>query len=543
MNLGTNFAPLRLCGRIFLLLALVGLLSVNVNSQKESSLDPRRKDLVALRWPDLTNLEESVREQITEQQNALTVIVKNPATPVNELSEAYGKLGQIYHAYSLASSARDCYLNANVLAPKEFRWIYLLADLDRQQGRVEDGIRRYRLARTLRPDYIAVSVTLGNMLLGLNRLDDARENFLAALEIEKTNPAAHYGLGQIALSERRYAEAIQHFNTTLAQVPGANRVYYSLAMAYRGLGDVEKVKAHLAQQGSVGVRVSDPLIDGLQDWIEGERVHLARGKLAFEARRYTEAAVEFRKAVAASPRNVTARINLGATLSQLGDPTGAVEQFEEAIRIDPGRVNAHYNLAVLFSGQNSHDKAITHFQSALAIEPNDLTVRYLLGRELTKAGRVDEALAEFARVVEADPNNENVLIEQVKLLQRKGRFKQGLELLEKGHARYPQKVRTVAMLANLLATSPALELRDGARALDLAQRVYEATRVAQHGALVPLALAELGRCREASEWQQRMIVLAEQQHNKALLPKLQTTLKLFEQSPCRPPTDASLNDQ
>lgn len=506
MNSNTHFAPLRLCGKIFFLFALVGLSLANVHSQTGPILNPPRKDLVALHWPDLTNLEESVREQITGQQNVLAVTVKNPATPVNELSEAYGRLGQIYHAYSLMSSARDCYLNANVLAPKEFRWIYLLADLDRQQGRVEDGIRRYRLARTLRPDYLAAPVTLGNMFLGLNRLDEARASFKEALEIDKNNAAVHYGLGQIALSQRSYAEAIQHFNATLTQVPSANRVHYSLAMAYRGLGNVEKVKAHLAQQGSVGVRVSDPLIDGLQDLIEGERVNLARGKMAFEARRYVEAAAEFRKAVAASPRNVTARINLGATLSQLGDPAGAIEQFEEALRIDPGKVNAHYNLAILFSGQNSYEKAITHFRSALAIEPNDQTVRYLLGRELAKVGRLDEALAELARVAPEDPNNE----------------------------------RAVAMLAYLLATSPALELRNGARALELAQRLYDRTRVASHGALVPLALAELGRCREASEWQQRMIVLAEQQNNKALLTRLRTNLKLFEQSPCRPPADPSL---
>ena len=55
-------------------------------------------------------------------------------------------------------------------------------------------------------------------------------------------PAAHYGLGQIAMSRRDYAEAWDHFEKTLAQVPGANRVHYSLAMAYRGLGDAEKVK-------------------------------------------------------------------------------------------------------------------------------------------------------------------------------------------------------------------------------------------------------------------------------------------------------------
>ena len=90
------------------------------------------------------------------------------------------------------------------------------------------------------------------------------------------------------------------------------------------LGDAEKAKAHLAQQGSVGVRVADPLVDGLQDLITGERVYLARGKVAFEAQRYADAVTEFRKAVAAKPDSVTARINLGAALTQVGDVNGAV---------------------------------------------------------------------------------------------------------------------------------------------------------------------------------------------------------------------------
>lgn len=337
---------------------------------------------MALYWPNLSDLEESVREQIKEQQTALIVVAKNPATSTAELSEAFGKLGQLYHAYQLIQSARDCYFNANFLAPNDFRWIYLRADIDRRVGSMEDAIRRYRLARTLRPDYVAVPVNLGNTFLNLSRYDEARASFLAALEIDKNDPAAHYGLGEIALSERNYSEAIQQFNQTLAQVPSANRVHYSLAMAYRGLGDLEKVKAHLAQQGPVGVRVSDPLIDGLQDLVESERVHLARGKQAFEARQYTQAAEEYRKAVSLEPNSVTARINLGATLSQLGDVPAAIEQFEEAIRIEPGRVNAHYNLAILLAGQNKHEQAIAHLQSALKVEPNDTGVWSLLDREL-----------------------------------------------------------------------------------------------------------------------------------------------------------------
>jgi tetratricopeptide (TPR) repeat protein len=500
------------------------LLPITVVARSQTK--PPRQGLVEVHWPDLTKLEESVREQVTAAQDSLAATVNGPAVSETALSEAYGNLGEIYHAYSLLAPAGDCYLNASRLAPKDFRWIYLLARLDHQEGRFEEAIRRYQIARMLRPDYVAVLVNLGNIFLELNRLESAAEGFKATLAVDENNPAAHYGLGQVALSKRNYAGAVDHFEKTLAEVPGANRVHYSLAMAYRGLGNSEKVKAHLVQQGPVGVRVADPLVDGLRELITGERVYLSRGKLAFEAQRFAEAADQFRKAVVAKPDSVTARVNLGAALTQIGDLRGAVEQFEAALRIEPRQVNAHYNLAVLLARQDKHAEAISHLQSALSIDPNDLSARSLLASELAKAGRLDDAL-----------------FEQVKLLHRQGQFKQALDTLAKAHAQSPQKGRTAVMLAYLLATSPQLELRDGARALDLAQRVYDATHAAQHGALVALALAELGRCSEAAEWQRRMIVAAEQDGNTDLRAKLTAGLKFYDGTQsCRPARETLLVD-
>ncbi len=520
------------------ILLIIGILFAQTILES-GTLQAPRKGLVALHWPDLTKLEESVREQVATLQTSLVVAAKDPAA--TGLSDAYGNLGQIYHAYSLTSPARECYLNASVLAPKECRWIYLLAKLDQQEGRFDEAIRRYQLARTLRPDYVAVPVNIGNIFLELNRLDDATESFNSALAIDRDNPAVHYGLGQVAMSKRDYAEAVKHFEKTLAHVPGATRVHYSLAMAYRGLGNAEKVKAHLAQQGTVGVRVSDPLVDGLQELVQGERLFLSRGKLAFEAQRYADAAVEFRKAVAARPDSVTARVNLGAALTQIGDLSGAVEQFEEAIRIEPGKANAHYNLAVLLARQNKHEQAIAHVRSALSIHSGDLSARYLLAQELVKLERLDEALVEFSRVVEADPDNESALIEQVKLLYRKARFKEALEAIEKGHAQYPHKGRTVVMLAYLLAASPQLQLRDGARATELARSVYKTTRELGHGVLVAMALAEAGRCSDAAVLQRGLIADAAQRSRTDLVVRLKADLKIYEAQPCRPASLSDLN--
>jgi tetratricopeptide (TPR) repeat protein len=223
-------------------------------------------------------------------------------------------------------------------------------------------------------------------------------------------------------------------------------------------------------------------------------VYLARGKVAFEARRYAEAASEFRKAVASKPDSLTARINLGAVLTQMGDGKGAVEQFEEALRIEPESVNAHYNLAVLFAGQNKHEQAITHLRAALTVQENDLNARFLLAQELKNSGRLDDAQVEYARV------------------------------------------------AYLLAASPEPEQRSGARALELAQRVYDTSNSAKHAALVALALAELGRCSEAASWQRRAIEAAESEKTD-LAERLRATLKLYENlQSCRVSKETALRN-
>jgi tetratricopeptide (TPR) repeat protein len=508
-------------------------------AQTRDFLPPPRANLLPVHWPDLTRLEPEVRDQLESLQTALAATAKNPKTTGAALSEAYGILGESYQVYSLNSAARECYLNATSLTPQDFRWVYLLARMDQQEDLIADAIRRYRIARTLQPEYVAVPVNLGNIYLQRNRLAEANENFTTALLIDKSSAAALYGLGQIALSQRNYTAAVNYFEKALTLIPGANRIHYSLAMAYRGLGDPEKATAHLAQQGTVGVRVNDPLVDSLQQLIKGERIHLVRGKLALESQRYTEAIEEFRQAIRANRDSLPAHVNLGAALSQTGDLPGAAEHFEEALRIDPQNTNAHYNLAIVLAKQNQHGPAIPHLQFILRVDPKDLSARFFLAGELLRSERLEEALVEFSRVAEADPNNEDAVIEQVRLLQQKQQSEEALERLKKAHAQYPQKERTAVMLAWLLAASPQYGLRDGARSLELAQAIYQASGSSEHGALVAMALAELGRCAEAAQWQRRMIAAAEQERKTDLLAQLNKDLKLYEQGqPCRPAGEA-----
>jgi tetratricopeptide (TPR) repeat protein len=502
---------------------------------KDSILPAPRSNLVAIQWPDLSIVEVEVSGHLLKEQASLTAAVKVADASDATLSEAYGSMGRTFHAYSFNSPARECYVNASRLAPRDFRWIHLMAKLDQQDGRIDEAIKSYLLVQDLNPNYIAASINLGNIFLEANRLSEARQQFVAALKIDKDSPAAHYGLGQVALSERNYAEAVRYFERTLALVSAATRVRYSLAMAYRGLGELEKAKANLRSQGTVGVRVADPLVDQLQEIIQGEKLHLIRGRSALEAKRYAEAADEFRKAVAARPNSVSGRVNLGAVLSLVGDVPGAIEQFEAVLRIAPENENAHYNLGVLFAKQNRHQEAITHLQFVLRSNPRDSSARFLLAQSYLRSEQRDSALEEFTRIVEADPSNEQALLLQVQLLFQKKQYKQALDSLEKSHASFPDKTATTITLARLLATSARVDLRNGVRALELAQRTYKATGSIEHAAVISLALAELGRCADALEWQKKLIDAAEQQEKISVAETLKADLQLYERAVCRPP--------
>jgi tetratricopeptide (TPR) repeat protein len=527
----------------------VACIAAQAPSQLQSSsaeatvIPPPRAGLLPVHAPDLKALEADVREQLQSLQNSVVAASNDRKLTDDKLGEAYGSLGQAYHTYSLLPQAEECYRNAHRLSPEDFRWSYLLASILHAGGRAEEATTYYELALKQRPDYQPAAVNLGNIYLRQNRLDEARASFREALKIDSNCAACRYGLGQAALSAKDYKQAVEYLEQALKETPQANRIHYALAMAYRGLGDLETARTHLAQQGPVGVRVSDPLIDELRQLIHGDRLHAIQGRKALDAGRFSEAADEFRKAIAANPNSIPARVNLGAALAQMQDVSGAVEQYQQALKIDPTNATAHYNLGFLLSKQNRHEQAIIHFQAVLALNPTDNESRFALAQELGKSQRADEALVEYSQIVKADPGNEDAMLELVKLMLSKREHKLAVETLEKAHTISPEKGRTAIMLAYLLAANPQYDLRDGARALELSRLVYKATDLVNHGAIVAMALAEMGRCSEAADLQRRLIAAAERDRRPDIVAKLRIDLRRYESAkPCRPQGELLVSD-
>ena len=474
-----------------------------------ATLPPPRKGLLAVPLPGLQTLENTVAEQIRSLQAAFADTVAKPSVSASDLAQSYGTLGQLYHAYELVEAAQACYLNAGRLAPKDHRWLHLLGQLSRQQGDLAKTVSYFTSAQEANPSYGATAVRLGNAYLQLDRPGEARREFEVALKADGASPAAQSGLGEVALAQQRYADAVKYFEAALKQVPQANRMHYSLGMAYRGMGDLEKARSHLKQRGPVGVRPKDPLVEGLEDFLRGERVHLLQGRLAFSAGGFQEAARAFAEAVRAKPDSERARTNLGTALGRLGRSEAAAQQFREVLRLNPRNPTAHFNLGALTMRDGEPATAVQHFEAVLDTNPRDSEALRELAKALIKLGRNDEALQYLPAVVEKFPEDEGPLVALAELWVTREQYQQARDLLDKAHRKFPGRGRTAHALARLLAACPKATLRDGPRALDLAAKVYNSTRRVVHGETVALALAQTGHCEDAAEMQKRLIAAAD----------------------------------
>ncbi len=500
------------------------------------AIPPFKEGLVSVPIPNLNLAEEVVAKQIRRFYSSLVTLIRTYPEASTEISNAYGLLGDVFSAYKIRVSAEACYENAHHLAPEQFRWLYLLAALNQEQGDIEIA-RDYLLeASKLKENYLPVWVRLGDLVLQFNKKEEARGFYQKALALNPNDPAALFGMGEVALLDKEYKEAIPHFEKALALVPVANRIHYSLMMAYRGLGEMDKARNHMNQSGKIGVRVADPLLDGIQRYLRGERVHLIRGKAAFGAGHYQNAAEEFAKAVRSKPDSLRAQLNLGTTLGLLNRTEEALTIFQAVLKQDATNQTAQYNTGFLFSKMQKYPEAEQHLRKALKLNPEDTTALMVLGGVLYKTGKYEEALKHYDKVIQTKSLDEEHLINRASILVNTKDLAGAKQCLLEGHELMPQSGPLSHVLARFLASCPDEKLRDGLLALNLAKKVHKASPTVEHTVTLALAFAEVGDCEVAALWQEKAVAAARTAKDTALVQRLQEPLTRYQTGhPCRPP--------
>ena len=300
--------------------------------------------------------------------------------------------------------------------------------------------------------------------------------------------------------------------------------------------------------------------------------HNNLGNDLFERGQVDEAMAHYKRAVDIEPRYATAHYNLGGVLRQKGQLDEAIAQFRKALEIQPVYSMAHYNLGEALREKGEMDEAIAHYQRALEIHPDYAEAHNSLGNALPRKGRVDEALGHLQKALEIHPdraedhnNFANVLWQkgQVQeaithyqkaleirpayalahhnlgqILQQEGQVREAVIHFQKALEIQPDFAPACNSLAWVLATSPDASVRDGARAIELAEAAERSSRGNNptFTATLAAAYAEARRFPEAIETAKQALQLATAQNRPTLANRLQAQIALYQTgSPYRDP--------
>jgi protein O-mannosyl-transferase len=280
----------------------------------------------------------------------------------------------------------------------------------------------------------------------------------------------------------KYHDVITLYRATIAQNPGCWMAEYNLGLALKNQGQLDQAIAHYRRAINI--------------WPDYVEAHYNLGGAYIEKGEFDEALAEYRRAIEIHPTEADLHNNYGSALRELKQFDQAEIEYKRALSLRPQYLDAHLNLGSLLLQRGRIDEAITNLETARRLQPNDATTRVTLALALMKNGRGSQAAAEFNRALQLAPDRVNAL----------------------------------NSFAWLLATAADDSVRDGKRAVLLAERANALTGNNDPTILHTLAAAyaETRRFDEALQTARRAMKLATRADNNAVYNAVRDELPLYE---------------
>jgi tetratricopeptide (TPR) repeat protein len=297
------------------------------------------------------------------------------------------------------------------------------------------------------------------------------------------NAVAHYNLGRMLLQSGRLDEAIQQFRKTLEIDPHSVKAHNDYGAALLRLDRVNEAMARFRRALELDPNYPD--------------AHNNLGSALLQSGRVDEALVCFQKTLEIEPDYAPAHVNLGIAHLRRGNVDAAISHYRSALKITPDSADVHNNIGIAFRQSAQLPDAIAHFQQALKIRPDFSEAQNNLGNTLLQSNRAAEAIANYETALERDPDF----------------------------------VPALNNLAWVLATSSETKLRNGPKAVALAEQANQLSGKgnAAIGRTLAAAYAESGRFDDAIRVAVATIDLANSNGESTIALQVGEHLKFYRQ--------------
>ncbi len=305
-----------------------------------------------------------------EAESILTQVLKdNPGQPM-----ALFYLGNALRAKGESAAAVSAYRNA-LQARAGFADAELaLAGTLRTIGQLRDAEKLYRAILARNGSFVPALAGLGAALNELEAYPQAEAILSAGLRLPAENDVAadlENSLGFAKMLQRRFAEALPHFDRAVALTP-------ALLAAERNRATVLELLHHPERAAAAYRRVlaQDPM---------DLKTHLLLNELLHRADRDSEMLRSYDQAIVARPASPVPPTAKGDQLQLLERACDAVGYYQRALKLAPGHAAAHIGLARAMSALGDHGGAIAAFETGRRSCPDDADLQtafayYLLGQ-------------------------------------------------------------------------------------------------------------------------------------------------------------------
>jgi protein O-mannosyl-transferase len=289
---------------------------------------------------------------------------------------------------------------------------------------------------------------------------------------------------------------------------------------------------------SIGIFIA--IAFGLQDWFWAKKFFpvgavLLVGVCALLTERqlvyWRDSETLFRHAIAVTPDNEFAHLNLGVALEQQGRTTEALAEYREVVRCNPSHYQIHFSIGNMLQKMGQPAAALVEYRQCLRLNPEIPALHNAAGCAQAAQGNFADALTEFAEAERLDSHYSQPHIELAKIYFRQGEDTQAKNELQAAAQAEPYDFQTLATVAHHLAADENADGREGHDALVLALKANELSDSRQPEVLdvLGMAFAETGDYTNAAICVQNALALATAAQMQST-GAMQQRLELYQQN-------------
>lgn len=310
-----------------------------------------------------------------------------------------GRLEKAFHHFELAikkDTPEEKELKKGVKPTNSDARYYQAVVLQRWK-RFDDALQRYTEAYEIKPDQPNLLMARCEMLVELDRIDEAIELLNERLGYFDQSAGVRAMLGHIHMLRDDPEQAVSFFTQASLLDPENLKIREELTRAQFAAGQYRE-----AAKNVVKLRQHPDLADRVDLRRLEAQAYLKMGRTLDARRIYLD--------LTRTPNvSVTDWITLGQMAWQDQDPGGALSAATRAIKLDPKRHEAYILAGMVWQKRGNIDEALRNFDRAADYAPDDAVPLILRGIALQKDGRAAAAADAYTQALQREPGDARAL--------------------------------------------------------------------------------------------------------------------------------------